>query len=150
MPRVSANNGSAKRIAAAERQAKALTLRKGGVTYEEIATKLDYASASGARKAVLSALRQIVSEPAEDLRQIELTRLDALLLGLWPQASKGVLGAVDRVLKVMERRSAYLGLDAPKKIDVSLAQLAARAAAEAGLDERAVLAEAEAWLKDVR
>src|SRR5215211_7434864 len=140
MPRVSGNNVSGKRLAAAERQAKALALRKGGVTYEQIADAVGYASASGAHKAVLSALRRMVAEPAEELRQLELTRLDALLVALWPAASRGTLGAVDRVLKVMERRAAYLGLDAPKKIDVSLEQLAARAAAEAGLDEHAVLA----------
>ncbi len=150
MPRLSGNNGSGKRITAAERQAQALALRKVGVTYEKIATELGYASASGAQKAVVSALRKVITEPAEELRQLELSRLDALLLSLWPAASKGSVGAVDRVLKIMERRAAYLGLDAPKRLDVSLEQLAERAAAEAGLDSRAVLAEAEAWLKDGR
>ena len=119
MPRVSANNASVKRIEAAERQAKALALRKGGATYEQIASDLGYASASGARKAVVTSLRQIITEPAEELRHLELTRLDALLVALWPAASRGTLGAVDRVLKIMARRAAYLGLDAPERLAVA-------------------------------
>jgi hypothetical protein len=38
---------------------------------------------------------------------------------LWPQVAKGNQGAVDRVLRIMERRAKLLGLDAPTKADVT-------------------------------
>jgi len=50
------------------------------------------------------------------LRALELLRLDELLNALWDTAIAGDLKAVDRVLKVMERRAKLLGLDAPFEI----------------------------------
>lgn len=63
----------------------------------------------------MSALRATLQEPADELRSLELERLDRLLLGVWSQAAKGNQGAVDRALKIMERRARLLGLDAPTK-----------------------------------
>jgi hypothetical protein len=45
------------------------------------------------------------------VRQLELERLDRLLIALWDLATGGSLGAIDRVLKVMQRRAELLGLD---------------------------------------
>ena len=42
--------------------------------------------------------------------------LDALLEILWPQVEAGDQGAVDRSLKIMQRRAALRGLDAPTKV----------------------------------
>lgn len=109
---------SARRITAAERRRQALELRKAGATYDRIAQQLGFANRGGAYRAVETALREITAEPAQDVRQLELERLDALLLGLWPQARKGNQGAVDRVLRIMERRAKLLGLDAPTKAEV--------------------------------
>lgn len=99
------------KISAAERQRQALELRKAGLSYDLIARRLNYRSRSGAYKAVQTALKKMLREPADELRQLELERLDAMLLGLWPQAQRGNQGAVDRVLKIMERRAKLLGLD---------------------------------------
>lgn len=106
---------SANRIAAAERQARALELRKAGLGYAAIARQLGYAGPSGAYKAITTALRGLTREPAEELLTLELARLDALLTGLWAEARAGNVSKVDRVLKIMARRSAYLGLDAPER-----------------------------------
>ena len=38
-----------------------------------------------------------------------------MLQGLWPRARKGEAAAVDRVLKIGERRAKLLGLDAPTR-----------------------------------
>jgi hypothetical protein len=100
-------------IDAALRQTEALMLRQAGNTFEQIAAKLGYSDRSGARNAVLAALRENVSEPNAEMKALELSRLDALHATLWPLARTGELGAVDRVLKVMERRAKILGLDAP-------------------------------------
>ena len=48
----------------------------------------------------------------EDWRAQELARLDRMQVGLWPQVIKGNHGAIDRVLRIMERRARLLGLDA--------------------------------------
>lgn len=104
-------NKSDPRISVADRQRQALELRKAGLSYDLIARRLKYRSRSGAHKAVQTALKKTLREPADELRQLELERLDAMLLGLWPQAQRGNQGAVDRVLKIMERRAKLLGLD---------------------------------------
>jgi len=104
---------SPRRIQAKERQRQALELRKAGATYEDIASKLRYASATGAHKAVVRAMQAIIEEPAQEVRKIEIERLDRMLLSVWGQVRDGNLGAIDRVLRIMERRARLLGLDAP-------------------------------------
>src|SRR5215207_1245228 len=90
---------------------KAVELRLAGVTYEQIAEQLGYASASGAFYAAKEGMEAAFQEPVGEVRQLELDRLDALLLGLWPKARRGDVAAVDRVLKLMVLRARYLGLD---------------------------------------
>lgn len=109
---------SLKRLDAVERQARALELRKEGKGFAEIAQALGYGGPAGAYKAVTTALRKTLQEPADELRRMELERLDALHAALWPQALAGKWLAVDRVLSVMERRAKLLGLDAPTRSDV--------------------------------
>lgn len=141
---------SPRRITAIERQRQALELRKAGCSYRVIADQLGYANASGAIKAVAKALRASVQEPAAELRTLELERLDSLLRALWPQAIKGNTAAVDRVLKIMDRRAGYLGLDAPARFvgHVGIDRAAAEELAEQyGLDPGQVIAEAEHMIK---
>lgn len=105
----------ARAAAIAERQRKALELRKGGATYEQIAKSLGLADKSNARQDVQAAILAIIEEPAKEVLRLELDRCDAMLLGLWQKAKSGDGAAVDRVLRIMDRRACYLGLDAPKK-----------------------------------
>ena len=95
----------------------ALELRKQGVTYAKIAEMLGLGGPSSAYAAVVTGMKEVLQEPAEELRTLEVTRLDALIEKLWPQLDHPLLGlqAVDRVLKVMERRARLLGLDSPVK-----------------------------------
>lgn len=102
-------------IAVVERRARAVELRKAGAGYGAIARQLGYKDRSGAYRAVKAALRELVREPAAELVTLELARLDDLLLALWPEARRGNVAKVDRVLKVMARRAALLGLDAPRR-----------------------------------
>lgn len=104
------------------RDAQALELRKAGASYDQIARQLGFAQKSGAHHSVMRALKASIAmrnAAAEDVLEIELQRLDEMLLGLWSEARKGRWLAVDRVLKIMERRSAFLGLDAPKRSEIS-------------------------------
>lgn len=133
------------RIETAERQRKAVELRKAGLGYDAIAVECGYRDRSGAYRAVMAALRALVREPAEELRDLEVARLDDMLKGLWVNARKGNVYAIDRVLKIMTRRAELLGLDAPKKVKI-VQEEAARLADEYGLTTAEILAEAEAIL----
>jgi hypothetical protein len=85
-----------RRLKAHSRHLQALELRKAGATYQAIADQLGYANAQGAHKAVASALKATLREAAEDVRELELTRLDTMLLGLWWRVQAVDEKAVDR------------------------------------------------------
>jgi hypothetical protein len=102
---------------AAAKQARALELRKAGYSFDSIAARLGYANGGGAYKAVEAGLKATLQEPADELRQLEIERLDTMLVALWPKVKKGEHGAIDRALKVSERRASLIGLDAPTRID---------------------------------
>lgn len=103
-----------KAIDVAKRRAQLLELRRAGYTFQEIVTRhpeLGYRSASNAVQDAQRALHKLVDEPARDVLALELSRLNALTQGLWKAARSGDEKAVDRVLRVMERRAKLLGLD---------------------------------------
>lgn len=104
----------------ADKQRRALELRKAGATYSQIAQVLGYTERGGAYKAVMQALRDTVQEPADEVRHLETERLDALLRAMWPQAMEGKGWAVDRCLAVMDRRARLLGLDAPTRTAITV------------------------------
>jgi len=73
-------------------------------------------------KRELDALRSEVDEGIRDLRDIELQRLDEMLIPMLKAAKGGKVNAVDRVIKIMDRRARYLGLDTPttnQSVDLS-------------------------------
>lgn len=109
---------SSRTLVAREREAEAVKLRESGASFEKIGKQLGVTT-SGAYRAVARSLTRVIaqtSESAAQLRALELQRLDKLLLALWPRASKGDDAAVDRVLRVMERRAKLCGLDAPVRV----------------------------------
>ena len=112
-----------------ERRVFELDLRKSGMTYRQIAKATinrfgienlpkgyDERYAYMDVKRELEKIRTQVAEDIEEIRQTEIERLDKMLMGLWPKAVKGDVSAVGSVLRIMERRSVYLGLDAPKHL----------------------------------
>ncbi|MFF4479461.1 hypothetical protein ACFY1A_20915 [Streptomyces sp. NPDC001520] len=124
----------------AARDAEAARLRARGMTYRAIAAELEM-DVHSVHDAVKRALKEIVQEPAEDVRRMELERLDVLYeaaarvlerehvtvsqgkiiyQGPDPLLDDGpVLQAIDRLLRIQERRSKLLGLDAATKTQVS-------------------------------
>jgi hypothetical protein len=58
----------------------------------------------------------IPAELIEGVRLLELARLDDLFTVMYRQAMDGSRLAVDRCLRIMERRAALVGLDAPLQI----------------------------------
>ncbi len=100
---------------AAARNAQLLELRKAGFTYEAIGAVVGI-SRQAAHKAITRALRELAIHTAEDAAEIctlELLRLDALLSGVWTHAMGGNLGAVDRALRIAERRAKITGIRRP-------------------------------------
>ena len=105
------------RVRVADQTNKMIELRKAGMSYARIGEALG-CSVKNVHDGIKRGLKLLVEEPARELRQLELERLDALMLGVWKQAKDGHLGAIDRVLKIQERRAKLLGLDAPSKVSI--------------------------------
>lgn len=105
----------------AENQAKALELRRMGLGFEEIGAKLSISTPTAFRYVSrgLAAARAQVAASADELRAEEISRLDGMLAALWPRARRGEAQAIDRVLKIMERRARMLGLDAPERRELT-------------------------------
>lgn len=104
----------------AERRASALKLKIAGATYDAIARTLGYAHRGNAQRDVMAALAAITKEPAEQLKQLELERCDEMLLAIWPKVRRADLAAIDRALRIMERRAKYEGLDAPTRQTITV------------------------------
>ena len=111
---------SPRRLEAIEKQRQALELRRAGATYEEIARAVGYGtSRSAAYKAVMSAIHRVLQEPAEAVLVLELQRLDKLQMAIWSKAMAGDEKAIGRVLEIMGRRARLLGIDQPRRIDIT-------------------------------
>ena len=100
-------------LRARETRAKAVALRRAGVSFADIASQLGI-SKSAAHKTVSKALAELhaeLTEQAHLLQAQEADRLDYAQARLAPQIAAGHLGAIDRLLRIMERRARLLGLD---------------------------------------
>jgi len=144
-------------------QTRALRMRMMGATYNEIASALGYSTHVAARYAVKKAMEDERSEDAKEARELELRRLDRLLMSMWPRLVAGIatnsdydengnvtgdllpIGEwtqlMDRYMKLSKARADLMGLDAPTEIDVSH-YVRQRAEAE-GLDYEDVMSEVE-------
>jgi hypothetical protein len=135
------------RVTVAEREARALALRRDGHTYVEIGQALGV-SRQMATRIVQRGMRRIVVEPATQVRAIELDLLGHLqvealavlrrrhflvqggevVTRLDPDTGREeellddgpVLAAIAAVVRIAQRRAAVLGLDAPAKVDAKV------------------------------
>jgi len=100
------------RVRAAQLQDRCLQLRANGLSFREIARELKVAPAT-AYKAVargLAAVNAGCREQAQELRALEALRLDQMQAALWQQAiEERDCKAIDRILRIMERRARLLG-----------------------------------------
>ncbi len=145
---MSESKTSKRNLEALDRQVAALELRKQGVSFIAIAKKLGYSGPAGAYRAVMTAIQKTLQEPADELRKIELERLDVMQAAAWWAASNGEPHAIDRVLRIMERRAKYMGLDAPTQYEHILREEAERISAYTGKSADALLAEAKAMIAE--
>ena len=113
---------------AAQRRIQSLQLRTAGFSYRQIGAQLGVSEAQAHRDVhrELGKLAEKTEGHAREYRQLELERVDALMAPLWPRArgrrvtnpDTGVvedippdLKAMDRLMRLMERRAKLLGLD---------------------------------------
>jgi hypothetical protein len=96
----------------------AFTLRQAGYSFERIAKECGYADHSGAARAVKRARAHLVSEPLDEQRLLELSRLDELQRAVWTKAMQGEPRAVQLALQIIDRRTMLLGLNAPDRLEV--------------------------------
>lgn len=104
-----------------KRQQQAVNLRLAGATYQEIADSLGVTPPAVHKymKKEMDQLRKETEQDAEHLRAMEISKLDAAQKAIWSQVTKGHLGAVDRLVRISDRRAKLLGLDAPAKTQLS-------------------------------
>jgi hypothetical protein len=102
------------RALAAHRRRVAVELALTGRTYQQIADEMGYANRGTVYRIVQRTLQDRVYESVDDLRRLEVARLDALQSRYWSRAMSGDLGAAGVVLRVIDRRARLLGLaDSP-------------------------------------
>lgn len=93
-----------------------------GVNYTQIAAELGYGTAEAAAHDVHEALERHFLENSqisnEVLRMVELERLNTMYNALLPGISRGNSRAVDVGVKISDRISKMVGLDAPVKTEV--------------------------------
>ena len=111
-----------------DRAARAFELRKAGYDYADIAEIIeteweergifDELPQSWGKRyahkdvtAMMAELRNSMAETVLEIAELEMSRLDALLQAVWEKAIGGKYEAIDRALKIMDRRAKLLGLD---------------------------------------
>ncbi len=109
----------------ANRDLAILNMRLHGLTFHEIARKLPdvgfrRVSVSRIFAIVTNNLRSCHEQPARELRQLELLRLDQLQAAHYKAAMGGDAAAIARVLSIMDRRAKLLGLDGAAETAASL------------------------------
>jgi predicted DNA-binding protein (UPF0251 family) len=115
------NRTSRARAIALQREHDALELRKAGASYSMIAERLGF-TRMAAWKAVDRALQKVEAETivnGERVLILELLRLDRAQLAITPQVQAGSLPAIREQTHLQERRSRYLGLDAPMRQELT-------------------------------
>lgn len=112
------------RLESQEKARKAVQLRALRYSYDQIAREVGYKSKGAAHTAVKNALNQIPREAAIELRDLELQSLDTAQRGLSRLISTGHLGAIDRMIKLMDHRAKLLGLYEPTQ-DTGVAEIRA-------------------------
>lgn len=110
----------------ASRYREVVRLRTAGLTLDEIAERTGYASRSGAKAALDSALKLWGQEAVEGLRTLEGERLEELwrrgfrrLLSNPDMETGEMVSLMGSLVKVSHRKAALFGLDAPRQMEVT-------------------------------
>jgi hypothetical protein len=90
---------------------RALELVAEGLSYDEVAEAVGYGHRGSAYRAVSRALKERLVDGVDELRAVEVARLDRLQAAVWDEAMTGDLRAVNAVIRIIGQRARLLGLD---------------------------------------
>lgn len=109
-------------VARKTRNKKIFDLRMAGASEAAIAEVVGISAPQVHRvlHGIIDEMNKKMEVRAKAVLRMELERLDAMMLALW--ANKNDPRAGDTLLRIMERRAKYLGLDSPTKIDQTMRQ----------------------------
>lgn len=95
----------------------ALDYRLAGLSYRNIAKKMNINSTSAFNyvKAAIKIIQEKYTEKADALVSMELQKLNKMEVALYKLSIEGNTQSITALLKIQERRSRLLGLDAPIK-----------------------------------
>jgi hypothetical protein len=145
----------APKVVTRQKEQQAIALHLAGKKFDEIAEIVGYTNRGTAYETVMRALRRETIADIEEIRNVEVARIDAMLESIWPVAiedpewvrqfadarkvvplhddegrevvfvipSDAKLEAIARVIRLMERRARYLGLDHADGLAERLTQL---------------------------
>lgn len=105
----------------AEQGAIAYEMILRGCTYKQISAELGVAEGTVAKR-LQEAARNRVDPLVDHYRDVECDRLDRLLLSLEKGLKAGDVASINSAVRISERRSKLLGLDAPERVDVALSR----------------------------
>lgn len=106
----------------AQKRMQIMNLRISGWSMPEISNLLQIPT-SETYGIVLQQLQEwttLTREQTEEMRTLELERLDAFLKNLWPKVVMGSPKAIEVALKITERRAKLSGLDSPEKAQIQI------------------------------
>ncbi len=103
-------------IMRAARRFVAFTMRRQGHGYREIAVILKV-SLSTAYGYVADTIKKLIREEVDQVRQIQIDRINALIVGYWDKAEAGDTFSANVVLQLMSRLDTYYGIEPPKRVE---------------------------------
>ena len=104
----------ARQAEASVKACRAVELVRQGKTYDQVARAVGYANRGTAHRVVTKALSERLIDGIDELRDIEVARLDALQAAIWSRALTGDVRAINTVSRIIDRRCRILGLYPPK------------------------------------
>lgn len=115
------------------RRRRVMELRRAGLSIRKISDVLSEEGWKSASRSTVcddlnAALKDLIAETLEETqaaRAMELDRLDGMYSAIYAGISRGDMHAIDRALKISQRRAALLGLDqtSPQNINLNLNNL---------------------------
>lgn len=137
------------------RHRRAYELQLQGLTYAEIARKLDYADSSSVRRALESYAPTLDAASIENRRAVELAKLDRQYRKLQPLAFAANKADVDKdahrlMIAIHDRIVRLLGLSGTSPQDDIDEDELRREATAAGLDPDELVASAQAYVRNSR
>src|SRR5262245_66645904 len=126
------------RVRALERRGEAMRRRRQGETFDQIAAALQISRPAAYQivKREVGRLNGTLAEDVTAVRRIELERLDAVTQRLFSilngddATAKDRIAAATALVRVGERRSKLLGLDAPTRVETTTDRFADMSDAE--------------------